>query len=65
MYGHRAIVTAIDVAVFAAVIAQEVVSIDEGIVASEGVYVAKYFLGGSHCCVAESEAFKVSGTVTY
>lgn len=32
---------------------------DEGIVAVEGVYVVRYFLGGSGCCVAESGKFKV------
>lgn len=32
---------------------------DEGIVALEGVYVVRYFLGGSGCCVAQSKNFKV------
>lgn len=32
---------------------------DEGIVTLEGVYVVRYFVGGSGCCVAESKEFQV------
>eukprot|EP00903_Cladosiphon_okamuranus_P012671 g11851.t1 len=35
------------------------VAVDEGIVTLEGVYVVRYFLGGSTCCVAESKEFQV------
>lgn len=43
---------------------QGVVEVNEGIVVQEGAYVVRYFLGGSNCCVAESEIFKVSGRTT-
>ena len=43
-----------------------VVEVNEGIVVQEGAYVVRYFLGGSGCCVAESDIFKVSGeTIQY
>lgn len=35
------------------------IAVDEGIVAVEGAYVVRYFLGGSGCWVAESEPFEV------
>lgn len=43
---------------------QGVVEVNEGIVVQEGAYVVRYFLGGSGCCVAESDIFKVSGETT-
>ncbi|CAM9572532.1 unnamed protein product, partial [Ectocarpus sp. 8 AP-2014] len=36
-----------------------VFEVDERIVALEGVYVVRYFLGGSGCCVAQSKNFKI------
>lgn len=32
---------------------------DEGVIVVAGVYLAKYFVGGSGCAVAESQRFKV------
>lgn len=39
---------------------QTVVVVDEGVIAVPGVYLVKYFIGGSGCAVAESQRFKVN-----
>ena len=44
---------------FAIILMKGVVTVAEGIVTLEGVYVVRYFLGGSGCCVAESKEFQV------
>lgn len=33
--------------------------VDEGVIVITGVYLARYFVGGSGCAIAESQRFKV------
>lgn len=39
---------------------QGFVKVDDGIITQEGLYMVRYYVGGSGCCVAESKKFKAS-----